>query len=257
MKKYILSIVLLSSLLAVYSCEKDLIDKNQEWQFTDPGAANVKIVNVLTSSVAGVTTRFLGYQNGNRFMGNGLVSPGSWPSSTYASLKPGASSILLVQDRKVAATTTAPATIAAPVAGDTAILKTVTMDAGKFYTNFLVGAFPTQDLITVEDKIPVLDTTQYALRLANMVTDPAQALRIFSRRENRDIITNVAYKQIGDFVVLKYTTLVDTLDIFAQTGTTKLYSVNGSPSSRGRAYTIYTQGRTGFRVPTVNFYTNK
>lgn len=264
MKKYILSVVLLSTLLVVYSCEKDLIDQNQQWQFTDASAANARFINTFTSAITGVvTTRFLGYQDGNRFMGNGLVSPGTWPITGYVSLKPGSSSLLLVQDRKILpitatlSTPAVPGSITPPVAGDTAMLKTITMDASKFYSHFLVGAAPTQELISVEDKIPALDSTQYALRLANMVTDPLQPIRIFSRREKRDIITNIAYKQISDFVILKFDPAPDTLDVFAQTGTVRLYGINTSPNSRGRTYTLYTHGRTGFRVPTISFYTNK
>ena len=239
------------------ACEKNLIDDNQEWQFTDDNAANIKIINTWSHVIKGVTsTRFLGFQDNNRIMGNGLAAPGVWPGSTYAQVKPGASSLLLLQDRKIAAVGTTPASIAPPVAGDTAILRSVSFDVRKNYSLFLVGDSIARDLVVVEDKLENLDTLTYAIRFTNLVVNATpQPVRLFSRRENKDLFTNVAYKQVTDFVKLKFENNVDTLDVFS--GTTRLYSINGSPKGRGKMYTVYTQGKTGVRTPTVNWYTNR
>jgi hypothetical protein len=256
-KNIFYALLAITTIIGVIACEKNLIDENQEWQFTDDNATNIKIVNTWTHVVKGVTaTRFLGFQDNNRIMGNGLAAPGVWPGTTYAQVKPGVSSILLLQDRKIAAVGTTPASIAAPVQGDTAILRSVTIDAKKYYSMFLAGDSLARDLVVVEDKLENLDTVTYALRFANMVViSPAQSVRLFSRREGKDIFTNIAYKQVTDFVKLKYDLTIDTLDVFS--GTTRLYSLNASPKGRGKMYTVYSQGKTGVRTPTVNFYTNR
>jgi hypothetical protein len=120
----------------------------------------------------------------------------------------------------------------------------------------MAGDSIARDLVVVEDKLEALDTVTYALRFTNLVVaSPAQPVRLFSRREGKDIFTNIDYKQVTNFVKLKYDTTVDTLDVFS--GTTRLYSINGSPKGRGKMYTVYTQGKTGVRTPTVNWYTNK
>jgi hypothetical protein len=86
------------------SCEKNLIDQNQEWQFANENASNIKIINTYSHVLkTATTTRFLGYLNNNLIMGNGLAAPGVWPGSTYAQVNPGTGNILLLQDRKVAA----------------------------------------------------------------------------------------------------------------------------------------------------------
>lgn len=243
--------------IGMLACEKNLIDNNQEWQFTDDNAANIKIINTWSHLIKGVTaTRFLGFQDNNRIMGNGLAAPGVWPGSTYAQVKPGASSILLLQDRKVAAVGTTPASIGAPVQGDTAILRSVNLDARKNYSLFLAGDSVARDLIVVEDKLENLDTLTYAIRFTNLVVNTTpQPVRLYSRREGKDLFTNVAYKQVTDFLKIPFTNTVDTLDVFS--GTTRLYSINGSPKGRGKMYTVYTQGKTGVRTPTVNWYTNR
>ena len=258
MKKNIYYGLMITCLCAgLLACEKNLIDDNQEWQFTDDNAANIKIINTWSHVIKGVTsTRFLGFQDNNRIMGNGLAAPGVWPGSTYAQVKPGASSLLLLQDRKIAAVGTTPASIAPPVAGDTAILRSVSFDVRKNYSLFLVGDSIARDLVVVEDKLENLDTLTYAIRFTNLVVNATpQPVRLFSRRENKDLFTNVAYKQVTDFVKLKFENNVDTLDVFS--GTTRLYSINGSPKGRGKMYTVYTQGKTGVRTPTVNWYTNR
>lgn len=255
MKKYIY--IAFVAILSILACEKNLIDVNQEWKFTDSNAANIKIINTFNHVIRGVTTtRFLGYLDNSLIMGNGLAAPGVWPGSTYAQIKPGTSNLLLVQDRKIAAVGTTPASIGPPVAGDTAILKSISVDANKNFSMFLVGDSLARDLVVIEDKLENLDTLTYALRFANLaLVTPAQSVRLYSRREGKDLFSNISYKQVTDFVKLKYDTTVDTLDVFS--GTTRLYSINGSPKGRGKMYTVYTQGKTGVRTPTVNWYTNR
>jgi hypothetical protein len=255
--KYISSITLALLFSGLFSCEKNLIEANQQWQFADPNSANFKIVNAYTSNIpAGApgvgVTRFYVYQDLDKLNGNALASPGSWPGpNTYATLKPGTTAINLVLDRRVGND------YGKPVKGDTAFSAKITMDAGKFYTAFMVGEAPSQSIWTVEDKVYNPKENFYAARFANLVVSAtAKPVDVYSRREKRKIATNLGFKTVTDFVEIPIANIADTLDVM-DAGTSKsLYFATLSPLSR-RVYTFYTYGKTGFAAERLNSYTNK
>lgn len=262
MKKITIYLMMLL-FVGFFACEKSLIEANQQWEFSNPNNANLKIVNAYTSNVpAGApgvgVTRFYAYQNSNKLNGNALPSPGSWPGpTTYASLPTGSSSFNFLLDRRIIND------YGIIARGDTAFKGNMSMEAGKYYTMFMIGEFPSQSLFMVEDKLPNPKENFYGVRFANMVVSATpKPIDVFSRREKRKVATNIAYKGVTDFteIPLPYIASVytaDTLDVM-DAGTTKiLYSFpTFSPTSR-RIYTFYTYGRTGFAAERLNSYTNR
>jgi hypothetical protein len=256
--KYISIIVLTIFFAGLFSCEKNLIEANQQWQFADPLKANLKVVNTYASNIpAGApgvgVTRFYVYQDLDKLNGNALSSPGSWPgSATYASVKPGTTAFNLILDRRVGND------YGKPVKGDTAFSEKASIEAGKFYTMFMIGESPKQSLWTIEDKLVEPQENFYAARFINLVVSVTpKSVDVYSRREKKILAPNLAFKTSTDFINIPVATIGDTLDV-RDVGTTKiLYSfANFNPASR-RAYTFYTYGKTGFAAERINNYINK
>ena len=241
------------------ACEKDLIDANQKWEFSNPNNSNLKVVNAYTSNVpaplpaVGTSSTFFIFQNSSKLNGNALGAAGSWPGpTTYASIPAGTTNFNILLSRRIGNE------YGLPVRGDTAFRGNIALDAGKYYTMFMIGESPTQSLYTVEDKIQDPKENFYAVRFANLVVSAIpKPVDIFSRRERKKIATNLIYKSVTDFTQLAIPSVTDTLDVM-NAGTTKiLYSLNTfTPVSR-RIYTFYTYGRTGFATERLNSYTNR
>ena len=243
--------------MAMIACEKTLLDDNIQWQYSDPSNANLKVLNAYTSNVpAGApgvgVTRFYVYQEKTKLNGNALTAPGSWPSTaTYASIKAGQANYFLLLDRRVGND------YGTYVKGDTAFKANLDLQAGKFYTAFLIGASPTQEVMLVEDEMIEPAVGKYRLRIANLVPDPARPIDVYSRREKRKIVTGLDYKKVGGFIELSIPTISDTLDVFDATSPTKaLYFATILPVSK-KVYTFYAQGRRGFRTEGLSSYTNR
>lgn len=245
--------------MAVMACEKTLLDENIQWQYVNSSTdANLKIINAYTSNVpAGApgvgVTRFYIYQDKTKLNGNALASPGSWPSTaTYATIKAGASNYNLILDRRVGND------YGVIARGDTAFRANLDLKAGKFYTAFLVGASPTQEVMLIEDDMSEVPVSKYRLRVANLVPDPARPIDVYSRREKRKIVTGLDYKKVGAFIELSVPAISDTLDVFDATSTTRpLYSATNFLPVSKRVYTFYAQGRRGFRTEALSSYTNR
>ncbi len=243
------------------SCEKNLIEANQQWEFSNPNNANLKVVNTYTSNVpaplpaVGASSTFFIFQNSNKLNGNALGASGSWPGpATYANVTPGATNFNFLLSRRIVND------YGAPIKGDTAFRGSITLDASKYYTMFMIGESPTQSLYMVEDKLTNPKEDFYAVRFANLVVSATpKPVDVFSRREKRKIANNLAYKSVTDFteIAVPKTIASDTLDVM-DAGTTKiLYSFNSfAPTSR-RVYTFYTFGRTGFSAERLTNYVNR
>jgi hypothetical protein len=241
------------------ACEKDLIDANQKWEFSNPNNSNLKVVNAYTSNVpaplpaVGTSSTFFIFQNSSKLNGNALGAAGSWPGpTTYASIPAGTTNFNILLSRRIGND------YGLPVRGDTAFRGNIALDAGKYYTMFMIGESPTQSLYTVEDKIQDPKENFYAVRFANLVVSAIpKPVDVFSRRERKKVATNLIYKSVTDFTELAIPAITDTLDVM-NAGTTKiLYSLNTfTPVSR-RIYTFYTYGRTGFATERLNSYTNR
>jgi hypothetical protein len=256
--KYISFSALALICIGLFSCEKNLIEANQQWQFADPTNANVKVINAYTSNVpAGATgvgvTRFYIYQDISKLNGTAIASLGIFPASnTYASLKTGSTAFNFVLDRRVGND------YGKPVKGDTAFSSKMALEASKYYSMFMIGESPKQSLWLVEDKLTDPKENYYAVRFANIVVSATnKPIDVFSRREQRKVATNLAYQSITNFTEIPIANISDTLDVM-DAGTTKvLYSLNNfAPTSR-RIYTFYTYGRTGFATERLSNYINK
>jgi hypothetical protein len=260
--KYISIITLSILFIGLISCEKDGIEANRQWEFADPTKANLKVVNAYTSNIpAGATgvgiTRFYIYQNIDKLNGNALSANGNWPgSATYASVNPGETAFNFILDRRVGND------YGKPVKGDTAFSGKATLEPGKYYTMFMTGEAPTQTLWTVEDKLIEPKENFYAARFVNLAIYPTTSpklIDIYSRREKRNIVSKLGFKNITEFIEIPLpdkTIGVDTLDI-RDAGTTKnLYFSAINPTSR-RSYTFYNYGRGTFAIDRLSFFISK
>lgn len=245
--------------VATMACEKTLLDANTQWQYIDQSkTANVKFVNAYTSNVpAGApgvgVTRFFIYQEKTKVNGNALAAVASFPTpATYAMIPSGKSNFYWILDRRVGNDY---GTIAR---GDTAFKANLDLQAGKFYSIFLVGASPTQEVMVTEDDMTEPAAGKYKARFVNLVPDPARPIDVYSRREKKKLITGLDYKKIGTFVELSVPSIGDTLDVFDATSPSKpLYSFNNFIPVGKRVYTFYAQGRKGFRTEALSSYTNR
>ena len=257
--KYISTITFLALFAGLFSCEKDAIEANKQWQFADPSKANLKVVNAYTSNIpAGATgvgvTRFYIYQNTDKLNGNALSANGAWPgSATYASVNPGETAFNFILDRRIGTD------YGKPVKGDTAFSGKVKLEASKFYTMFMIGEAPTQTIWTVEDKLIEPKENFYAARFVNLAIYPASTPRpidIYSRREKRNIVSKLEFKTITEFIEIPIPLIGDTLDI-RDAGTTKnSYFTTFFPTSR-RSYTFYNYGRGTFSPDRLSGFTSK
>ncbi len=259
MKNIFKSALILTGFVMAWSCgEKNLIEKNQQWEFVNPENTNLKVISAYTSNIPvgapGVgVTRFYIYQNGVKLNGNAIGTAGSWPGpATYASVIPGTSKFDFVLDRRVGND------YGKPVVGDTTFKGSQTFEKSKYYSLFMIGASPTQELYSIEDKITNPKEGFYHARFGNLAIVPAaKSVDVYSRREKKVIASNIAFKSFTDFVELPVPTISDTLDI-RDVGTTKVnYSFNTFLPTSRRVYTFYTYGRATFTAERVNQYINK
>lgn len=257
MKNNILYFIITFFAFGFIACEKNLLDKNIQWQYADVTKANLKIVNAYTSNVpVGATgvgvTRFFVYQNQTKLSGNAIAAVTVWPSTTggYGSVEPGKSNFYLTLDRRVNNV------YGAVAVGDTAFKPSLDLKAGTFYSAFLIGASPTQEVIIKEDVLTQPQKGFYKVRFANLVPDPARPITIYSRREKKNIVSGLNYKQVGDFIELPVPLISDTLDVFDATSTTALYRFNTFQPVTNKIYTFYAQGRKGFRTEALSSYNN-
>ncbi len=242
----------------LFACEKDLIEANQKWEFSNPNNANLKVVNAYTSNIpaplpaVGTSSTFFIYQNSNKLNGNALGAAGSWPGpSTYANIPAGNTNFNILLSRRIGNNYNA------PMRGDTAFRGNIAMEAGKYYTMFMIGEAPSQSLFMVEDKITDPKENFYAVRFANLVVSATpKPIDVFSRRERRKVATNLVYKSVTDFTELAIPTTNDTLDVTDAGANRVLYSLTFTATSR-RIYTCYTFGRTGFAAERLSAYTNR
>lgn len=274
MKKYIIQLFTITGVFLVFGCDKDfdknLIEENKQWEFANIENANLKIINAYISNIpAGApgvgATRFYAYQNGAKLNGNAISAVGSWPGpATYASIPAGNTNFDFVLDRRVGTTSD----YGKPVLGDTAFKAKQTFEKSKFYTLFMLGEFPKQELFSIEDIITNPKEGFYRVRFGNLVVNAGtKNVDVYSRRENSfklrnnekiaPIASNISYKSFTNFIELPIRG-VDTLEVYdAGTSAKALYSFNTfSPITR-RVYTFYTFGKGTTPAERLANYINK
>jgi hypothetical protein len=248
--------IFLPLLIVVVACERndDLLNENNTWVYVDSTQNGfIKFVHAYAPTTPALTSgagpSVHVYDASARISGAALVYNGTIPAPTgaYGLISPGAHNFNFVMSR------------ATPIAGDTVFKSTATIEANKHYSVFLVDSVQNPGVLTVQDNWTVPPQGSYQVRYANFVANPKENYDVFSIRTGTNIFTNVAYRQVTNFIQLPTTEMNDTL-IIRKAGTMNVIdSLKGFGPSSQRVYTVYTRGRAGIttRVPATTFYTNR
>jgi hypothetical protein len=254
--------------LVLPACKKNTTDgivDNYKWVYTDTvNNANLRIIHCIASNTptlpsasANTGPQFFAYINGKKLNGNALSYGGQWPSpSVYASVESGTNIRFdLVQARLNFLVVP---NIPAPIAGDTLLTFTGTMQKGKYYSLY-VGDSSTYKGELREDVLPVPAYQRYKIRLANWMMNPADTLTVYSRRNAADIITNISHKQVSDWVELDIPVVNDTFDIRKKGTTVSYVTFNNFAPAGLRMYTMIGRGKTGLtgKGASINILTNR
>ncbi len=253
-------IYLLTSAVLLAGCEKKSpLDQNQYWEFK-PGNTNIKFINTFAglNPSAGTTP------NGpsvDLFINNvkinaGVVSySGLFPavSGQYASLAPGSMAIKAVINR------------ATPLATDVLVNGNFSLDAGKYYSAFLVDTVPIQspanpNIAIIEDDATRAKSGFYKMRFAHMIPT-ADTLEIVSKNDQKVLITDIVYKKASGFIELPLLSKNDTIQLRKKGTTTVLTDQRPFFPSSERLYTFVCRGvytaTTGTRPRTLTTYINQ
>ncbi|MBC7850128.1 MAG: DUF4397 domain-containing protein [Chitinophagaceae bacterium] len=254
------------------SCTRgNLLDENIQWQQVDPGkAANIKLIQNFAGNTpqlptaANLTTgpQLFLYANGKKVTGNAVGYAGIFPATTvYASIEPGTNIRFdLIMARM---NLTVVPNVPAFNGGDTLATFNQTLEAGKFYS-FMVGdTVPTIRVTVIEDDLTAPAYQTYKIRLANWVMNPGDTLSLYSRREKKEIIQDVAHKKASDWVQLPLPIISDTLELRKKGSQTIYVTVGGTaptftPTGM-RMYTVVARGKTGVtaKIPSASIFTNR
>lgn len=258
--------------VAISACEKTQLDELRKTEFYDPAtSANVRFLHAYPWLTPAITTtnpslasgqHFYIYRDTFKLNGNPISYGGNWPGPSVYSLQPvGAFDFRVVVARQVNG-------LPRPNAGDTFITKRLDLAAGKYYSAFISDTLNNRDLWMIEDKIdPVYDTT-FSIRLVHLLINNRDTISVFSRRENREIISNMTYKTASEFVKIRIPTTSDTFDIirrgpgnnpFITTGASRNNWVTSFLGTPGRYYTLIARGnsRVTGRAASMGLYTNR
>ncbi len=262
---------MLGMALAISACEKTQLDELRKTEFYDPAtSANVRFLHVYPWLTPAVTTtnpslasgqHFYIYRDTFKLNGNPISYGGNWPGPSVYSLQPvGSFDFRIVLARQVA-------NLPRPSAGDTLVVKRMDLAAGKYYSAFICDTFNNRDLWVIEDKIDPVYDTMCSIRLVHLLIHNRDTISIFSRRENREIASNVTYKTASEFVKMRVYSTADTFDIIRRgpgsnpyntTGTGRNNWITGFVGTPGRYYTLIARGnsRVANRGASLGFYIN-
>lgn len=264
-KKFFMIAFPATMLLAACKKTTELLDENNVWVNSDQTKnANVKFIHAFASITPAITTGagpvMAVYMNTIKITGTtataNTLSYGSlFPATTvYSFLPAGNANFSFIMNRWTSG-------VFAPVAGDTVFKSTVNLQAGKYYSLFLVDTTQTPTVLVNEDalKVPALD--KFSVRFANLAANPTERLDVYSVRQETNVFSNVGYKAITDFIDLPVPVISDTFHVRLTGTTTNLYSLNTFTGTPQRMYTFYSRGKRGLtgatRVPNITFYTNR
>lgn len=245
-----------------FSCEKTTakLDENNKWIYTsDTATGFIKFIHAYTSPAPALTTgagpSVQIYMDATRLSGGAIGYNGTVPSpgGVYSVVATGSHTFYQILNRLVSSVFT-------PTVGDTVVKNTATIEAGKYYSMFLVDTFPTPGVLTVMDNITIPSPGTYNLRYVNVVTGSSDAYDVYSIREQKNLFTNVGNKKASEFVSLPIREFSDTL-IVRLAGTMTLLDSLKAPFTPvpQRSYTVYTRGKTNVvgKAPATTYYTNR
>lgn len=244
------------------SKKKDLINENNKWVFPDP--TDVAYMRIIHSHAANAPSLMTGsttgpqlfiYLNSQKLNGTSLSYAGAWPTtSVYAAVPAGLKTYEFIMARMNTATPSVPA----PVAGDTIARAYLTTVAGKYYSLYLVDTFPALTTMMTEDPQRIPANGFYSIRLVNTTANATDTLNLFSRLEQRNIISNIKHKNSSNFVELPLPLLSDTLEVRKNGTTVAAYFVGSqtlpqsfSPTGK-RIYTVVARGKNALTGKTTS-----
>jgi hypothetical protein len=276
-KTQITLLILLMIPVLFFSCVKetnDKIDQIEKFYLNNPETiAQVKFIHAYTpltvngiaaGMTVGTTNSGTGFRitmDGNKINGatntsaftNTLIYGGIYPPTiAYAFLPPGGRNIKFVMNRITSGNF-------APIAGDEVFNTTLALTAGKRYSMFIADPYGPPGVYTIEDNFEVPALNQYGLRFINLCAD-VRRFNITSARNgaNARIFSNVAYKEMKDYIYLN-TTGIDTIYLKDAIADTVVSSIPGFLPGTQKVYTLYARGKKGTanREPSLTFYTNR
>ena len=251
-------------LIILGACKKttELLDDNNKWVPSDQTQnANVKFINTFPSLTPALTNgagpALVVYRDAQRVVPS---TPAPYPmtygvqfpnSTTYSLVPVGATTFYYIMNRVSNGSF-------APVAGDTVFRNTATLEAGKYYTMFLVDTVPNPKVLAFEDVFTIPDLDKYKARFVNLTANPADRYDVYSDKNTGNIFSNVGYKEMKDFIDLPVPSGTDTLRL-RLTGTTADISKLAFFATPQRVYTLFSRGKTGVtgRPVLLTFYTNR
>lgn len=260
------------SVFVFTSCEtENLLDENKKQEYVDSSQlANVKFIQNFAGNTPQLPTapnsttgpQVFIYANGQKVNGTALGYGGFYPSTTVYSLVEAGSNIkfdIVMARLNLAVVPNRPA----PIAGDTLLSFTQSLEAGKFYSFMIGDTVPSLRVNVKEDVISNPEYQTYKIRVANWLMNSTDTITLYSRREAREIIQNITHKQYSDWVQLSLPVISDTLEL-RKKGTTAVYLTVGgaaptfSPVGE-RSYTIIARGKTGVtgKTPSASILTNR
>lgn len=253
--KIIASIICIS-IIGIYSCkkkDKDLIDDNNKWVYLDTlNNANIKIVQVFagntpqlpTAPNATIGPQVFIYANGQKLNGLSLGYGSVWPTTNvYGNIPSGNVKFDIVNGRM---DLTVVPNVPKFIAGDTLASFTTTLEKGKFYSMYIGDTVPTVRVTLKEDFLPAPDPLTYKLRVANfsMNNNPTDVFTVYSRRENRNILSNIGHKEVSDWTQIPVPILNDTV-MFIRNITDTVARLTVTPNTALRMVTVVFRGKTG------------
>lgn len=244
--------------LLLASCDsKNLLDENVKSEYVDSSkVAFIKVIHNFAGNTPQVPTapnattgpQFFLYGNGNKLTGNALSYTNVHPASTVYAAIPSGNNIrfdLVLARINLAVVPNVPA----PVAGDTLLTFTQSLDAGKFYSFYIGDTVPNVRVSVKEDVLDPPAYQTYKIRLANYIMNPADTLTLYSRREKAEIIQAIPHKQVSDWVQLNLPVISDTLELRKKGTTTTYITVGGTAPAFApaglRMYTVVVRGKNG------------
>jgi hypothetical protein len=247
---YIASFTALSTLI-FSTCKNENAIKDQDvTEFVDTTkVAFIRVVHAFAGNTpqlptaANLTTgpQVFIYANGAKLNGNALSYGGQWPSPNVYATVPATSPI---QFRAIMArlNLSAVPNIPAPMAGDTLLTVMKTLTPGKKYTMYFGDTVANYTLVENEDILNFPPEGNFQIRMANWSMVPTDTFDVWSRREQRNLITNVWHKQISPFSTVVVPDISDTLDIRRKGSTTATNTVILAGVGL-RHYTIVMRGK--------------
>jgi hypothetical protein len=160
-----------------------------------------------------------------------------------------------------------PATATIPAS--TVLTSPLVIEAGKYYSTFLVGADAPYAIYTVADDLTVADPTKAYIRFLNVISNsPATGydLSIKELNSNAVIFSGVTYLG-GNKAFIPITPVADNSSVAYEAqlrtiGTTTIVAKVAITPRKGRVYTFYSGGYVGGlpatkNLPALGWYTNK